>query len=95
MFRPRGLLSLLTALPLLIHALDSTIKAETTPLPLIIWHGLGDSYLADTRYTSPNTINGYSPLGQQPPGYLPSMQCQSDPRSSVYFPSDHSVRQRL
>ncbi|KUL86063.1 hypothetical protein ZTR_06455 [Talaromyces verruculosus] len=41
------LLTLLAALPVLSAAFPATQITEETPLPLIIWHGLGDSYQAD------------------------------------------------
>jgi palmitoyl-protein thioesterase len=44
MFQLRQLVALLPALPLLTSA---TKHAEKAPLPLVIWHGLGDSYQAD------------------------------------------------
>ncbi|OKL63294.1 hypothetical protein UA08_01710 [Talaromyces atroroseus] len=43
----RRLIALLAAFPLLSRALPATKYVETTPLPLVIWHGLGDSYQAD------------------------------------------------
>jgi palmitoyl-protein thioesterase len=47
MFSLRQLMILSAALPVLSAALPSTKHTEETPLPLIIWHGLGDSYQAD------------------------------------------------
>ncbi|KKK19830.1 hypothetical protein P175DRAFT_0500416 [Aspergillus ochraceoroseus IBT 24754] len=44
--RPLTHLPLLT-LPLLSSALPKTQTSELTPLPLVIWHGLGDDYLRD------------------------------------------------
>ncbi|EED19687.1 palmitoyl-protein thioesterase precursor [Talaromyces stipitatus ATCC 10500] len=47
MFKLQKLTTLLAALPLLTTAFPATQATEKTPLPLIIWHGLGDSYRAD------------------------------------------------
>ncbi|GAM39500.1 hypothetical protein TCE0_034f11103 [Talaromyces pinophilus] len=47
MFSLPQLLTLSAALPVLSAAFPATQTTEETPLPLIIWHGLGDSYQAD------------------------------------------------
>ncbi|KAE8557030.1 hypothetical protein EYB25_001736 [Talaromyces marneffei] len=47
MFPLQQLILLSAALPVLSTTLPSTKHTEETPLPLIIWHGLGDSYQAD------------------------------------------------
>lgn len=47
MFSLPQLLMLSAALPVLSAAFPATQNIQETPLPLIIWHGLGDSYQAD------------------------------------------------
>lgn len=47
MFSLPQLLTLSAAFPVLSAAFPATQITEETPLPLIIWHGLGDSYQAD------------------------------------------------
>lgn len=46
-FQLRPFVALLTTLPLLSGAIPATKHVETGPLPLIIWHGMGDSFQAD------------------------------------------------
>lgn len=47
MLQLHQLVTLSSVLPLLSWALPATKDVEKRPLPLVIWHGLGDSYLAD------------------------------------------------
>ena len=67
----------LSTLLLLTPALaTSTAQSEAKPLPLLIWHGLGDNYAADGLHTVGNLANETNPGT-----YVYYVQLDEDPAS--------------